>query len=355
MSITDKHIHAILNLHDCISLILKQYDSDEDNGFKSILIQAKIENPWFTEENVKTALINWSRALAPLEVEKWVSMYSGKLKNISSIKTIGVVNAGNIPFVGLHDLLCVLLCDFNYTGKNATGDTFLLPFISSLLIESEPSLREKIKYVQRLEQMDAVIATGNNNSSRYFEYYFGKYPHVIRKNRNGVGVLTGNESNEQLNKLGLDIFTYFGLGCRSVSKLYVPEGYDFKLFFESIYSFNSSMSHSKYMNNFDYYNSILLLKQIPFLQNGFLIIRKEKHIASPVAVLHFEEYKSQNELEKNLESKIEEIQCIATIENYNFNSKSLSKLKVDFGKTQSPSLWDYADGVDIVEFLLSKS
>jgi hypothetical protein len=353
MILTDKYIQAISRLHGSLAIILKQYDSDKDNDFKSILVKAKMENPWFTGENVKTALVNWLHALEPSKVDKWASMYSGTMKNFSADKTIGVVNAGNIPFVGLHDLLCVILCGFNYKGKNATGDSVLLPYVSSLLIEAEPSLREKIKFVSRLDQMDAVIATGSNNTSRYFEYYFGKYHHVIRKNRNGVAVLTGNETQQELNKLGIDIFTYFGLGCRNVSKLFVPAGYDFKFFFESIYSYNSIMSHNKYMNNFDYYHSILLLKQIPFLQNGFLIVRKENQIASPVSVLHFEEYVSPNELEKNLENKIEEIQCIATNENYNFNSSSLSKLKVDFGKTQSPSLWDYADRVDVVDFLLN--
>ncbi len=347
----NRRIDALDNLGRKITRLLELFDSDHDNALRSVLVKARIENPWFTEEQSLTALKNWAVALEEDKIKYWISLYGNSIEKHKSPKKIGVVNAGNIPFVGLHDLLSVLLCGNVYIGKNATGDSILLPFIASLISDIEPGFKQYIHFVQKLEQMDAVIATGSNNSSRYFEYYFGKYPHIIRKNRNGVGILNGDETNDQLSALGNDIFTYFGLGCRNVSKLYVPAGYDFNKFFESIYHLNPVMSHSKYMNNFDYNNSVLLLKQIPFLQNGFLIVRKESQIASPVSVLHYEEYENKDILENSLLKNIDLIQCIAANNSNFINNKKLEKLRVEFGKTQSPDLWDYADGVDVVRFL----
>jgi hypothetical protein len=352
MILIDKRIDAVCRLGERISLLIDHYDNDQLT--KDIILQAVRENPWFTEKNVLTALLNWIEALKSNQVEKWVHPYINNLNKGETSKNIGVVNAGNIPFVGLHDFLSILISGNNYIGKNATGDSVLLPWIASLMFEVEPAFKTKVRFVHKLENIEAVIATGNNNSSRYFEYYFGKYPNIIRKNRNGICILNGSDSHEQLNDLGKDIFTYFGLGCRNVSKLYVPEGYNFDKFFTAIYRYNEIMSHSKYMNNFDYNNSVLLLKQIPFLQNGFLIVRKEQRIPSPVSVLHYEEYGNLEVLEKKLGEKMEGIQCIVAGENILKNS-ILKKLRVDFGETQTPQLWDYADGVDTMKFLIEIS
>lgn len=342
---------AFVQLGRSLSTQLAALKSGENEGLKAIITQARIENPWFTESNVITAMENWSLALENESISKWLSPYLPVLSKVHPAKVIGLVNAGNIPLVGLHDMLTVLICGHSYVAKNATGDSILLPFIADLLNQLEPAFREKIHFVQKLENMDAVIATGNNNSARYFEYYFKKYPHIIRMNRNGVAVLTGDETTDQLRLLGQDIFSYFGLGCRNVSKLYVPRGYNFDKFFESIYEYNDVMMHSKYMNNFDYHNSVFLLKRIPFLQNGFLIIREEAHIASPVSVVHYEFYDDKVQLSQHLQEQLEHIQCIVAPNDYFKDENSLKKIAVTFGQTQSPALWDYADGVDTVKFL----
>ena len=352
MILVDKRIQSLTRFGEAISLVLEGYNSESDTEFNRIINKSRSENPWFTEQNILMSLRNWVEALAEENVNIWTEKYIDELMSRRKELNIAVVNAGNIPFVGLHDLLSVLLSGNSYLGKNATGDSFLLPYITSILCLVEPSYKENIRFVSRLESMDAVIATGNNNSARYFKYYFGKYPHIIRKNRNGVGVLLGNESNEKLHELGNDIFDYFGLGCRNISKLYVPKGYNFNKFFEAIEEFKGMLNHNKYMNNFDYNNSVLLLKQIPFLQNGFLIIRKENQIASPVAVLHYEEYDDISGLKKNLLNTIEQLQCIVFEGNYLSDDFLLENIRVDFGKTQKPALWDYADGVDTVDFLL---
>ncbi len=340
-----------VRLGQSISWNLEKYNSDPDNELFNTINNATAENPWFTKENILIALRNWVIALEQKNVEKWAMKYKNCFKATDELLNIAVINAGNIPLSGLLDFISVLFCGFNYIGKNATGDSVLLPYISSLLCSIEPAFNDQIHFVSKLETMDAVIATGNNNSSRYFEYYFGKYPHIIRKNRNGVGVLNGNESANQLHSLGKDIFTYFGLGCRNVSKIYVPAGYNFNKLFEAFEDFKDLRMHNKYMNNFDYNNSVFLLKKIPFLQNGFLIVRNENQIASPVSVLHYEEYNSPHDLLKSLENSINQLQCIVAEENIFTENKKLENIKIGFGKTQSPLLWDYADGVDTVEFL----
>ncbi len=349
--LVDKRIKDLIRLGQELALKLESFNSDTGSELKTVIINTRAENPWFTEESVITALKNWIETLHPNELNNWVLKYKDELYRNPKKLNIAVINAGNIPFVGLHDLLSVFISGFNYIGKNAAGDSVLLPYIASILCAIEPSYKDTIRFVSRLENMDAVIATGTNNSARYFEYYFGKYPHIIRSNRNGIGVLLGNESNDQLYALGKDVFTYFGLGCRNVSKLYVPVGYDFSKFFESIEDFKVLMSHNKYMNNFDYNNSVFLLKQIPFLQNGFLIVRKENKIASPIAVLHFEEYENINGLISRLTNSIEQLQCISSGGDIFTGNTLLENINFDFGKTQTPALWNYADGVDTLEFL----
>lgn len=313
--------------------------------------QVKAKNPWFTVSSMSGALSVWSKALAPEAVERWINTYPA-LNGQRNSRTIGVINAGNIPFVGLHDLLCVFLSGHRYQGKNATEDPFLLPFIVREMAAINPAVMEVIQFADKLSGMEAVIATGSNNSARYFESYFGKYPHIIRKNRNAVALLTGFESSEELTELGKDIFIYYGMGCRNVSKLYVPDDYDFTLFFESIYGYNEVMNHHKYMNNFDYHHAVYLLKQIPFLQNNFLILKEDEMIASPLAVVHYERYTRWEELLQRISTKEEEIQCVAVSPNTHLAANSFKSPVVAFGETQSPSLSDYADGVDTMSFLL---
>jgi hypothetical protein len=325
------------------------FNNAKESSLKDLIYHAQRQNPWFTENNILKALNEWINALEDKNVEDWISRYN--LSDQSTTKIVGVVNAGNIPFVGFHDMLSVLMSGHKYAGKNAGDDSYLLPFIAAQLIKAEPRFSDKINFIQKLVTPDAVIATGSNNTSRYFEYYFRRYPHIIRKNRNGIAVLTGNETNDDLNNLGTDIFTYFGLGCRNISKIYIPSDYSFDNFFENIFSYQEIANHNKYINNFEYYNSVLLLKRIPFLQNGFLIVREEKHISSPVAVLHYEKYESLDKLTEELHSSYNYIQCIAADKILFPGHPALWKIRVDFGKTQSPQLWEYADGVDTMEFL----
>jgi hypothetical protein len=324
--------------------------SVKDEAFEIVYTQAYQKNNWFTRENIERAMISWSALLSENNISGWLNSY--QLEKATAGKRVGVINAGNIPLVGLHDMVSVLACGHSYIGKNSSDDSLLLPFITSLLIEIEPAFKSLVRFVDRLSDFDAVIATGSNNSALYFESYFGKYPHVIRRNRNGVAVLSGNETKDDLENLGKDIFEYFGLGCRNVSKLYVPADYEFANFFESIYSFNAVMQHNKYMNNFDYNSVMLLMKQVPFLQNNFLIIREDERIASPIAVIHYERYSDMNSLSEKLDASGHLIQCVVTGTRLNFNSE-LRKRMVRFGEAQSPALEDYADGVDTIRFLSS--
>jgi hypothetical protein len=341
-------VAAIISLgHDLKLLTEGKAGTDLQEVFRQAVSTANRSNPWFTPQSIHRAVSEWSEVLTAVNVNAWAEAYT--LPEADSSIKVGVINAGNIPLVGLHDLLSVVLSGHIYLGKNASDDNVLLPFIAKRLIAHLNPLADRIFFVPTLKEIDAVIATGSNNSARYFEYYFGKYPHIIRMNRNGVGVLDGNESTEELGLLGDDIFTYYGLGCRNISKLYVPSGYNFNKFFESIYQYHELMNFNKYMNNFDYNNSILLLKRVPFLQNGFLIIREDESIPSPISIVHYQFYTALSELEKELMEQSEKIQCISS--NLKLKEQKLRKISVAIGKAQSPGLMDYADGIDTMKFL----
>ena len=253
--------------------------------------------------------------------------------------------AGNIPLVGFHDFLTVLITGNVLVAKTSKEDNLLIKKIAEILIAIEPEFKSKIVFTDKLENFDAVIATGSNNTARYFEYYFGKYPNIIRKNRNSVAVLTGNETAADMVNLGKDIFQYFGLGCRNVSKLYVPKNYSFNLFFESIVNdYKHVVENNKYANNYDYNKAVYLLGNNQLLDNNFVLLKESESLSSPVAVIHYEYYNTLQEVTTLLENKKEEIQCVLT----EANLPNTFKL----GQAQQPTLWDYADGVDTVEFLL---
>ncbi|MEW7293026.1 acyl-CoA reductase [Aquimarina sp. 2304DJ70-9] len=317
-----------------------------DHFFEEIIDKietAKHHNGWFTKENVIYSLMQWSAALTRERLEEWVSSYSFPEK--APQKTVGVIMAGNIPLVGFHDFLSVLISGHKILVKQSSDDNQLLPFLASYLIAIEPKFKEDILFTtEKFTDFDAIIATGSNNTARYFEHYFGKVPHIIRKNRNSIAILTGNETTEELTDLGEDIFRYYGLGCRSVSKLMVPEGYDFDLFFKAMYTYQRIMDSAKYANNYDYNKAVYLMSNFKLLENGFLILKEDQSYASPIATLFYETYTSKNELLEKLEADKEKIQCVV--------SKDISNKSVGFGQTQSPTLSDYADGVDIIEFLI---
>ncbi|HUM45631.1 MAG TPA: acyl-CoA reductase [Chitinophagales bacterium] len=303
---------------------------------------AYANNKWFTRENTLLMLESiCNNFLNERKIYQWLSKYAPI--DPASPKTVGLIMAGNIPLVGFHDLLCVMLSGHKALIKLSSKDSILLPWVLEKLFETDASWRSRISTGELLNGMEAAIATGSNNSSRYFNYYFAKYPHIIRKNRGSVAVLTGNESKEDLQQLGTDIFSYFGLGCRNVSKLMVPKDYSFDFFFESIETFHKVIEHNKYKNNFDYNLTLLMMNKEPHYNNNFLMLREDERIVSPVAMLHYERYTDQQNLEEKLLRQQQEIQCIAG-ENY-----------IPFGKTQSPELWDYADNIDTMEFLSSLS
>jgi Acyl-CoA reductase (LuxC) len=304
------------------------------------LYSAESANAWFTQENIKKSVSSFAEMLNQTDLDLWFQ----SVKLSKSPKKVGLILAGNIPLVGLHDVLCVLATGNIALIKLSSSDDKLIKTVLAELINIEPAFADRIEYVERLKDFDAVIATGSNNSSRYFDYYFSKVPNIIRKNRNSVAVLDGSESLEDIQKMGNDIFDYFGLGCRNVSKIYFPKGYDIANFYEGIESFQSIINHFKYQNNYDYNKSIYLVNAAKHFDNGFLLLKEDESFTSPLAVLFYEEYNDLQEVENKLAGKSENIQCIITKAPLNLNTFS-------FGQSQHPKLWDYADNVNTIEFL----
>ncbi len=265
-------------------------------------------NGWFTRDNVHSAFYEWGKILTNKNLNNWIETYN---LDKEAGKKIGVVMAGNIPLVGFHDFLTVLISGHSIRIKQSSSDAFFLPLITLFLERVAPGFKEMIHFSQeQLTDFDAVIATGSNNTARHFEYYFGKYPHLIRRNRNSVAVLTGEESDKELEGLGEDIFRYFGLGCRSVSKLMVPTGYDFDKLFGAIYRFKDLIEYEKYRNNYDYNKAVYLMSEFDLLENGFVMLKEDPSYASPIATLFYEFYEDKASLRKKLEADAELIQCV---------------------------------------------
>jgi hypothetical protein len=300
-------------------------------------------NAWFTPESVLRAIVATGEMLNAADLEKWLGRYT--IPNGDG-KKVGLVLAGNIPLVGFHDVLCVLLTGNHALIKASSQDARLIKYILSRLVDIETSYKEQFSIVERLVDFDAIIATGSNNTSRYFEYYFGKVPNIIRKNRNSIALLTGNETAADLFNLGHDIFDYYGLGCRNVSKLLVPAGYNFNFFFESIENYSPIINHHKYNNNYDYNKSIYLVNRDEHLDNGFLLVKQDTRLVSPLAVLFYETYSNIESAQKLLEEQSDQLQCIVTRVPLQIKNQ-----QVKFGQSQYPQLWDYADGIDTMEFL----
>lgn len=301
-------------------------------------------NAWFTPASVERAVRSIGNMLNANDLHSWLSNYQFK----NSGKKVGLILAGNIPLVGFHDVLCVLASGNHALIKASSQDSHLIKYVLQKLVEIDDSFADKFSFVERLENFDAVIATGSNNTSRYFEYYFGKVPNIIRKNRNSIAVLTGNETVVQLHALGHDIFDHYGLGCRNVSKLLVPDGYNFNFFFESIEDFNTIIHHHKYNNNYDYNKSIYLVNRDEHLDNGFLLLKNDDRLSSPLAVLFYSNYADIADAEEMINAESEKIQCVVSAVPLNITNQL-----VGFGESQQPKLWDYADGVDTMEFLQS--
>ncbi|HAV54443.1 MAG TPA: acyl-CoA reductase [Aequorivita sp.] len=326
-----------------LGAFLKQIASENPTSeAKEIFQRAEAENGWFTQENIQFALKSWGDALSEENLEQWISNYEIKAINP---KCVALIMAGNVPLVGFHDFLSVLVTGNKVQAKLSSNDKTLLPFLAEHLISVAPEFKEYIAFTEgRLQNFDAVIATGSNNTARYFEFYFGKYPHIIRKNRNSVAVLTGDETQKELTALADDIFRYFGLGCRNVSKIYIPENYDFEGFFKAMFSWKEIIHNHKYINNYDYNKAVYLIDSFPLLDNEFMLLKEDSGFSSPISVVFYEKYDSMEHLKKELQTQSENIQCIV--------SNSGLPNEIPFGKAQAPALWDYADGVDTVDFLL---
>ena len=312
--------------------------------FNDIFDKAEQQNSWFTRANVTFAFKSWSEALSENNVQQWLSQY--QLPQTTSPKKILIIMAGNLPLVGFHDLLCVLVTGHKAIVKLSSDDRVLLPYLITQIRTFAPEWAEAVAFTDdKVTEYDAVIATGSDNTARYFEYYFGKKPHIIRKNRHSVAVLTGEETPEELQDLGKDIFLYYGLGCRSVSKLFVPQGYDFDLLFQAIYPYKDIIEEQKYANNYDYNKAVYLMSLYKLLENGFLLLKEDEHYGSPIATLFYEYYTNKEALKKKLATDREKIQCVV---GHNFIDG-----EIPFGQTQTPKLWDYADGVNTLTFLLN--
>lgn len=347
-----QRINAFVKLGEFLSQfsnqLIKKKDNIEHNhiffdGFKHQLKLAEEHNGWFTQENMRFAFKNWSDALTNENLIKWLKPY--KIDNVTP-KKLAIIMAGNIPLVGFHDFLSVLISGHHVLVKQSSNDRHLLPFLAKYLEFTEPGFKGTIKFTEgNIENFDAVIATGSDNTARYFEYYFKDKPSIIRNNRNSIAILTGHETPDDLKKLSEDIFRYFGLGCRNVSKLFVPKGYNFDAFFEAIYHWHSLIEKAKYANNYDYNKAVYLMSEFDMLENGFFMIKEDQSYASPIATLFYEYYEDVDKLKEKLKKENHQIQCIV--------SNGFVQNEIAFGATQKPELWDYADDVDSIEFLLA--
>lgn len=316
--------------------------NDNDRSLIRTLIETEVNrNPWFTPENVRRAIVAIANELTEENLIKWTSTYD--INDEENPIRVAVIMAGNIPVVGFHDFLTVLITGNNLLAKTSSKDSILLHGITSILCKINPEFKERIVLTDStLANFDAVIATGSDNSARYFDYYFGKYPNVIRKNRNSIAILEGNETSEEMERLGTDIFSYFGLGCRNVSKIYIPEGFDLKKHSKKWDSFHDIVKHSKYSNNYDFNKAVYMVNKESFHDTGYLLLKEDSRISSPVSVLYFEYYSSRDAIKQVPEHMKEKIQCV------------VGHHYVPFGQAQCPHLWDYADGIDTIDFLLKK-
>ncbi|NOT73672.1 MAG: acyl-CoA reductase [Cyclobacteriaceae bacterium] len=315
----------------------------ELNDRKALAERVKYQNQWFTEESVLLSLKGIEVLLEKDKLTTWVNSYSPEP---ATAKAVGVAMAGNIPAVGFHDFLCVLLSGHKLRAKLSSQDTVLMKFIIEKLLTIEPDFAESILIEEKLNGVDAMIATGSDNTSRYFEYYFRKVPHIIRKNRASCAIILGEEPKEEFELLGNDVFSYFGLGCRNVSKIYIPEEFDLATLMKSWESFQDISNHHKFANNYTYQKSILLLNQEVFWDSGFYLLKESEALVSPISVIFFEKYKTQEEVKKKIEQHRDKLQVITSAQGWFEKS-------IPFGTAQFPQVNDYADGVDTMRFLKS--
>ncbi len=338
----------MIELNDRIDLLarLGKMITKKNDALKKVIQEAHFHNQWFTIDNINVALDAIAEQfLTKDKLEKWVADYP-IATNKNNRNKIGIVLAGNIPLVGFHDVISCFVAGHISMIKLSSKDKFLLPFLIEYLIEQDSRAESYFEYIEILKGIDAVITTGSNNSADHFEYYFSKYPNIIRRNRNGIAIITGNETKEELIDFGNDIFSYFGLGCRNVSKIYIPKDYDIKILIEVMHDhYKEVILHHKYKNNFDYNYAIYLMNKDKFLMSGSLIWREDASLTSRIACIHYEKYDNIQNLESTLTNIKDQIQCVIG----NTNIKGFQTVK--FGEGQKPRLDEYADGIDTMKFL----
>lgn len=330
-----------MNLQQRIGLLEKlgKYILSDNAEWELVKERSYHQNKWFIPEFINLALKNI--ACEFLQKDKLIGLASQyKIPEYNpSPKNIGVIMAGNIPLVGFHDFLCVFITGNKQSIKPSSKDDLLIRHLIERMIEWDSEVAILVRFSEMLKACDAYIATGSNNSARYFEQYFGKYPHIIRRNRTSVAILSGDESMQDLEKLADDVYHYFGLGCRNVTKVYVPRGYDFVPLLEAFKKYNWLADHSKYKNNYDYQLTVLILNKEYYMSNDSILLQEKPDIFSPISQLNYEFYDDLNGLNRRLEEQ-EDIQCV------------VGKGRLPFGDGQKPGLTDFADGVDTLKFLL---
>ncbi len=323
-------------------------DSPNTANFWQTVNTAHHHNPWFTPQNCQLAIKAIAREwLSDEKLTQWVTNYPSDFFNPINRKRIGVVMAGNVPFVGFHDMLSVLMAGHQLLGKISSKDGGLMQALVNLLTTIEPRFKEIISITEdKFEHFEAIIATGSDNSARYFEFYFGKYPNIIRKNRHSIAILSGDETADELAGLASDIFTHFGLGCRNVSKLLVPKDYDLHRLLDAFSGFSSIVNHNKYANNYEYHRAIFLLNQVEHLDTGFLLVKPDEGLGSPVGTLYYQHYTNLESVKGYISGHADSLQCVVS---------AIPQIpnRILPGSTQNPQLHDYADGIDTIKFLAS--
>lgn len=343
-----------MNLNNRITLFVKlgrffsdyinnNLESLEKNKFDKAINESILHNSFFSKKNILKSLLSWSNVLTKKSIDDFLSNYL--IKNKKREKKIAIIMAGNIPLVGFHDFFCVIISGNFAVIKLSSKDSHLFKFILSFLVKENPDFDTKFDVVEsKLEIFDAVIATGNNISANQFELYFKKYPKIIRRNRHSIAILNGNETKKEIELLANDIFYYYGLGCRNVSKIFIPNNYNLDILFKSFVLWNEVINKNSYANNYNYYRAIYLLNKEVFFDNGFVLLKESEKIGSPVGTIYFEYYKSDNQIKEMIKKNNEKIQCIVS------NNKYPKTIK--FGETQMPNLNDFADDIDTFNFLL---
>lgn len=343
-----------MNLNNRITLFVKlgrffsdyinnNLESLEKNKFDKAINESILHNSFFSKKNILKSLLSWSNVLTKKSIDDFLSNYL--IKNKKREKKIAIIMAGNIPLVGFHDFFCVIISGNFAVIKLSSKDSHLFKFILSFLVKENPDFDTKFDVVEsKLEIFDAVIATGNNISANQFELYFKKYPKIIRRNRHSIAILNGNETKKEIELLANDIFYYYGLGCRNVSKIFIPNNYNLDILFKSFVLWNEVINKNSYANNYNYYRAIYLLNKEVFFDNGFVLLKESEKIGSPVGTIYFEYYKSDNQIKEMIKKNNEKIQCIVSNNNY--------PKTIKFGETQMPNLNDFADDIDTFNFLL---